>query len=384
MAVTAISGQVTTGNILTNRIPVDMEKEIALYEPDATPFLTILMKLKKVKANSFKHEWMDRQPMPYYVLASAAGDASGASTLTITDYALLRLNDVLINERTGEVIRVTAAPSTTTVTVYRGAGTTHAAILATDKLFRAGTASEQGSTAPAAKTVQDTAVYNYCQIFKTLASGSNTLEAINLYGGKNRPLERKMAAIEHKKEMEVALCWGELNSTTGADGKPLYQMKGLFSEAGFVSTNRSDAVDGFTEDDFDEYCSPAFEYGSDNKLGVGGKIALRSINSFAKDRLQVIHPSGDQSKINYGITVAKWHHSEGNIDLVRAKLWKGDVKSRCLGLLDLKYLALCPLRDTTMTPDVEDPKVDGWADLWTTETTIMCRVEEAHAFIENM
>ena len=384
MSVTAISGTATTAKINSARIPVDMEKDIALYQPDANPFLTILMKLKKIKAKQSKHEWLDRKPMPSYVTASAAADLTGAQTLTIADWALLRIGEVLINDRTGEVIRVSAAPTTSTVAVVRGAGTTHAAILGTDKLFRAGTASEQGSAQPAAKTVQDTNAHNYCQIFKNAAKLTGTLNATELYGSPQRAVERKIAAMEHKLDMEYAICFGELAVTTGENGDPLYQMKGLFSPAGFVSTNRADAVDGFTEEDFDEYCSPAFNYGTDIKLGVGGDISLRSINSFAKDKLQVIHPSGDKSKISYGITVTTWNHSRGTINIVRNRAWKGDYSSRAFGLLDLKYLALCPLRDTTMEPNVQKPGTDVLEDLWLTEQTLMCRVEEAHAFIENM
>jgi hypothetical protein len=384
MSVTAISGTATIAKVNSARIPVDMEKEIAFYMPDVNPFITILMKLKKIKADSYKHEWLDRKPLPAYVTAEAAADLTGAQTLTVSDWAFLRLGEVLINDRTGEVIRVTAAPTTSTVTVYRGAGTTHAAILATDKLFRAGTASEEGSTQPAAKAVQDTNAYNLTQIFKNTVKLTRTLAETKLYGSPQRDTERKAQAMEHKLDQENAVCWGELVNTTGANGDPLRQMKGLFSPAGFVSTNRVDAVDGFTEQDFDEYCGPCFNYGADVKLGVGGDSALRSINAFAQDKLQVIHPSKDSGKISYGITVTKWNHSRGTIDIIRNRSWVGDYRSRCFGLLDLKYLALCPLHDTTMTPDIQAPGADVFEDLWLTETTLMCRVEEAHAFIENM
>ena len=385
MSVTAVSGQNLSSTILANRIVIDMSAAIAWLEPDATSLLSILQQMKKEPAKSFKVEWLSRQPLPYYIQAAAAGDASGAGSLTITDYAFLRVGDVLINDRTNEVIRVTATPTTSTVAVVRGAGTTHAAILASDRLYRAGSAEEEGDTSPVSRGIKDDTDYNYTQIFKNTASQSRTLSQTKLYGEPNRATEEKWHGMEHKKALERAICWGELKTTTGPGGDPLRMTKGLFSDAGYIQTNRFDAVAGITEDDFNEYLEDIFEYGSDTKIGFGGKVALRTLNAFAKDKLQVIHPSGDKGKLNYGISIRLWQGADGSTtQLIKAKQWKGPTKARMLGVVDLKNIRLRPLQDTVLKKDIQENDRDGWKDQWLTEVALECKLEQTHGLIYNM
>jgi len=384
MSVTVVSGQNMTSNVLSGRIVVPMDKTIALLEPSETPLLTILQRIKKVNINHYRTVWLEKAPLPWYIQTDAAIDASGAGTITITDFAFLRANDVLINDRTNEVLLITATPTTSTVAVVRGAGTTHAAVLAADKWYRASSAEGEGTGSPDSRGVEETEHSNLVQIIKEPIEGSATLEKTDLHGGPQRPGEQKWAGMEHKKKYERAVCFGELRDSTDANSKPLRMMRGLFSDAGFVATKRYDMSAGYTEADFDMNITDAFEYGSDTKVGFAGKTAMLGINAFARDKLRVIHPSKDKGKLNYGITVAVWNNGYGTLQLIPAKQWKGDNKARMLGILDLKNVELRHQFPTVLEKDIQAPDLHGYKDQWLTGGTVVCKNEETCALFTGM
>ena len=49
--------QAYTYNIDTERRDIDVSKEISMLVPEATPFLTILMRARKVPVNSTEFTW---------------------------------------------------------------------------------------------------------------------------------------------------------------------------------------------------------------------------------------------------------------------------------------------------------------------------------------
>lgn len=384
MTVSVVQGQNLTNNVLTGRIIVPMDKTISLLEPSEAPIITILQRLKSMTIKHFKTMWLEKNPLPWYLTTSAADAAQGAATLTVSAYSLLRAGDVLINDRTNEVVRVTTTPTTSTVTVLRGAGTTYAAVLASDKWYRASSAEGEGTLSPAARGIKETEHYNLVQIIKEPIEGSATMENTELYGGPQRPSEQQWAGREHKKKLERAVCFGELLDSTDSDGKPLRMMKGLFSDAGFVTSKRYDMSGGYTETDFDAYVTDVFEYGADTKVGFIGKTAMQGVNAFAKDKLRVIHPSKEQGKLNYGITVAVWNNGYGTLQLIPAKQWKGEHKAKMLGVLDLKNVELRYQFPTVLEKDIQENDRHGYKDQWLTGVTLKCSNEETHALFTGM
>ena len=387
MSFTAIAGMNTRANVLDARVPVDMSNLLVWLNPSANPFLTMTSKLKKTPAKEVTVKWLDLDDMPKYVQAEGAAQQTGVQTLTIANWALLRLGHILINDRTGEVIRVQASPTTTTVSVYRTFGTTGGTVEATDRLIISGSAEEEGADAPPSRTIRDNEGYNSIQLFKHTVNISGTMDSVSTYGEKLLATERKRQMTEHKKALERAMCFGEISSgKTGADGKPVRTMRGAFGPGGFIATNRYDMSGGYTEDDFSAYAQEIFDAGdgSDVKWAFGGRTALAGVDSFAKTRLHVIHPSKDKGKINYGISIARYRLPNGELDLIHAKDWTTPERSRMLGVVDPKFLKMRPLRDTRMDQDQGVGTVDAVVDVILTETSMEFRQEKMHGVFFGM
>ena len=95
---------VTTYHIDTDRRDIDISSEIAMLVPEATPFMTILMRARKLPVNSTEFIWYDDgAPNWYTQIDNDSGYSAVATTMKVKDASFLRPKDLLKNTRTGEM-----------------------------------------------------------------------------------------------------------------------------------------------------------------------------------------------------------------------------------------------------------------------------------------
>src|SRR4051812_2601454 len=99
--------------VLAARRIVEMRDRIFDYDPDTSPFLTILSKrATAVKAASPEYNHLEDQPLPWWDVLGVAITVTTATTITVTNGAYFRPGDlILVPSSTltgGEYMKVTA------------------------------------------------------------------------------------------------------------------------------------------------------------------------------------------------------------------------------------------------------------------------------------
>lgn len=105
-----------------------VEPMVNKLDADKTP-LTVIMTLgegRKTEGGHFKEEWFEDAPLSRHDSLGAALTAAAIS-MTVADYTKFVKNMLVRIESTGEMVRVTATPTTAAVSITRAVGETAAA-----------------------------------------------------------------------------------------------------------------------------------------------------------------------------------------------------------------------------------------------------------------
>jgi hypothetical protein len=368
---------VGNGNILANRIVVDMANEIAFLEPSATPLVVLTKRMNTKGCSNPKFEWMDNDTDVRWVPNSATTATSTATSVSVAEGkgALFAVGDLVKVPSTAEVLKVTAI-ETDALTVTRSIGGTAAAeIPADEKLLIIGNASMQGSGAPAEKVIGVTPFFNYTQIFKTPFSVTNTLEATKLYGMKELARLRKNNGIVHAKSMEYAFLFGEKGIvTTGS--QPETYVGGIFEFLSGNANNKTVAKASATISDLLTFCQNVFTYGGDSRTCLVSPDVLSWFAELADKKVQLIQSNKDQT---YGLNVTKYLTPFGVLNLVMHPLLVQGYAGKMIAL-DFNDIYYRPLtgRDTKMMTNIQAADEDGQRDQFITEAGIELRLPLKH------
>ena len=372
---------VGNGNILSNRIVVDMANEIAFLEPSATPLVVLSKRMNTKACSNPKFEWMDNDVDVRWAAHGATATASTATDVVMAagKGTYFAVGDLVKVPSTAEVLKVTAI-STDTLTVTRSIGATAAAIIPADEpLLIIGNANMQGSGAPAEKVIGVTAFYNYTQIFKTPFSVTNTLEATKLYGMKELARLRKNNGIVHAKSMEYSFLFGEKGLVTGGSQPETYTggiLEFLKSNANNVTKTTASA----TEADLLTFCQNVFTYGGDDRTCFCSPDMLSWISGLASPKVQLIQSDKDAT---YGLNITKYLTPFGVLNLILHPLLVSGYKKNLIAL-DTNDVYYRPLegRDTKLMTNIQDNDEDGQRDQFLTEAGIELRLPLKHGIFK--
>lgn len=253
----------------------------------------LMTMLKKENAESTEYNWFERDPVRqnYY---SNAGFTAAAATLTFDDgvgnavWQGLALNTVMENNRTGEFIRVTADPTSSSVAVERGhAGTTPAAILTSDLWSRLFVSAEEGALPTRAVYENPQELKNYIETFNSSVFLTNAFKGTVLRSDMQGPLrERRIYALEKIcGDIEKAFLLGRRNRLVGTNGY-IYQTGGIrdaIQRAGLSTTNILNGLGagGVSLAAFKAWLRSFMVFGSNQKLGLCGPLAYSAISDYA-------------------------------------------------------------------------------------------------------
>ena len=378
---TLVSGTRGPENQNTARVVVDMQNEILLYQPEATPLLTLTGKMrKKREAVNARFEWLEKDEYPRSLEVTAAADSDDTIISVVEGQdARVFTGAVVINLRTGENILVNAAPTSGSLgTVVRGIGGGAADIVIGDKLLYAFSAYEDGSGLGVLKSIQEFNEYNYTQIIRTPFGFTGRDLVTELYGGRDEMTETKWQAIEHKKSIEYAMAFGKRDLRT-----PSHQQTFTKGVDNFIVTNRWN-VEGvsLTERSFVDFLEVGMKWGKGgNQNGSGTKYLLCSsrwlteINGWVGDRLRY-KPLDD----SIGFAAQEFNSPHGNVELLRWPLLDYFHPDRAF-LLDFNHIRYVYLRarDTKLYVDRQANDIDGKTNEYLSDVGVQVNFEHAHS-----
>jgi hypothetical protein len=297
-----------------------VDDSIVMLEPNETPLVTFLMRLKKrTPVNNFKHEWPEDDYTARWANLAAAVAAVDTTTFTVVDSKVFVIGDMFCIPRAAsssvapEVCRVTDVNrGTNVITVVRGVGGTTASTYSSgDALRLLGSAAEEGSTPPEAKNTTFDWKFTYTQIFKTSVNLTKSQVAMKQYGKPSgeRKREQKKKLAEHKIKMNMAALFGAAGAGTGPNGNPLRTTAGLNS---VIETNKIDAGGQITPKTFEKFARASFRYGSAQKLLIAAPVIISFIHELGNSKL-LVKP---QEKV-FGVDVERIITGHGEFLLVR-------------------------------------------------------------------
>jgi hypothetical protein len=375
-----VQGTRNTGNILSNKMVIDMSEDIALLEPNETPFMSFvnITKKKTEVARSYKVEWMeDDIGARWDAVNLPAGYLSTDTAIVVDNGDYFTARDIVKVPRTGEVLSVTSVAANT-LTVVRAYGTTTAAALVdNDPLVIIGNANEEGSTTRALKSTLEQPKFNYTQIWKTPFGVTNTQNAVKMYGGKDISYQQMKKATEHKIDMARSMYFGELKQDTTGSG-PRRTTKGMLS---FLTKNNYDAAGALTQSEFDNNVSEVvFKHGSKEKILLCSARLLSVINGWAQQKLVVNQEAADK----YGLAIFEYITPFGKYHLMNdSRILEGAVYGGYGIVLDPANVKYRPLegRDTKLETNIQANDADERKDQYITEAALEVRLPDTHAVL---
>lgn len=376
-----ISGSRGHEQLNASRIVVDMQDDILLYQPEATPLLTLTGKLRrKREAVNPLFEWLEKDEYPRTLDVTAVYDSDDTSiSVTAGQETRVYTGCVLQNTRTGEMILVNATPTSGTLgTVVRGIGGGQSDGLVGDKLLFVFNALEDGSDTPAQRSIQEFNLSNRTQIVRTAFGFTGRDLAVELFGGRDEMTETKWQGVEHKRSIEYLLLLGKKHLITGTHQQTFSD--GLDNR---IATNRWNiAGTDFTEDAYVAFLEQGLKWGKGgNQNGKGTKYQLCSskwlsaINGFARDRLQ--YRVLDEQ---IGFSAMEYVSPHGRVMLLHSPLldYYHPERSYLVDLNHGRYVFLRG-RDTKLFYDRQGNGIDGKINEYISDVGSQWEFEHAHS-----
>jgi len=361
---------------------IDFSDVIALLDPDRHSLYSIAaVNGQKEKATQVRYDWLEDTNVPFKTTC-AATIASGVTALVVADAGLAVPNSVLKDMNTGEIMTVSAVNlGTNTITIARGAlGTTAAAITAGDIIVNIGNAHEEGSGAPVARTTIKTPLYNYTQIFKTVAEMTKTAKEVT-----TRPMsvneldyQMKKRGVDHALDIERAFFLGKrYMDTTGT--YPKTYTGGLES---FITTNvQTDANGTLTRAEWDAWLNDmVFAHGSENKIIYVGGIIQNALDNWLEDKLQ---PTTFKIN-NLGVNLATYMSTRGKVQIKYQRFFDEVGYDGFAMAVDPSNVRIKVLRDTRVIPNIQENDADMIKNMYLSEVGLLAKQEQTHAILKGV
>ena len=389
----AIQGLRGTGEFSSDFRPKNYRELYTLLEPQGNAPLNALLAMGSSEATddpefkNFRDELPDRK-------MKVNGAVASTSTTTITldasdDNKFAIGGSIVINSATGEVMHVTADTTGTTLTATRNIGGTAHQIADDADLFIAGYAASEGGSAPTAISFDAVVANNFCQIFRTAFSVSNTLNSTHLRTGDKMDEAMTKALKLHMSDIERAMLFGVKHESNGSTAQPTRFTGGLINSlTNVVDINTDYAAYGgtgagqMTEEGFDSLLiSTIFKYGSSQKIAFVGENVANQLQQIGKDRWQPTAVEG-----TYGVSLTKYSSFAGDLMVhLHPQFRQIPGMKDAMLIVDFPFLSYRYLqgRDTQMLENRQAPDLDATLSEYMTECGLELLQDKTHAYIKN-
>ena len=390
-----IRARESTENVPAGRRIRDISKKIHKLDPDAAPFTLLLSRAKTETCNEPKYEWMQEElPAKWSQLtvADAVVPAAGTvTTFTVAHARYFSVGDVVNVVRTGEKVRVEAVNVVGgTISVVRGVGnTTPAATALNDDLQVIGNAYAEGSPVGLEKSMVETFLFNYVQIFRHAFGETGTQAATVGYVGKGKTRLTQQKAIEHKLDLERAAMFGERAIDTTSTNNPRRYTGGAMY---FLTSNIRDAGGTLTAPEVWSWMQDVYQHtgasGSSRTL-FASPLLITTLDQFALTTGNVSVNVAPTDK-TFGLSVTQWQSSHGGFNIIKHRLLENGLGGQGYGghgfLLDPAawYLRHLPGRNTQLRENIGNKGDDAWTDEYFSEVGFQVTLPETQGILKGV
>lgn len=389
----AIQGLRGTGEFSPDFRPKNYRELFTLLEPQGNAPLNALLAMGSSESTddpeykNFRDELPDRK---LKVNGAVASTSTTTITIDASDDNKYAINGaIVINSETGEVMHCTADTTGTTLTVTRNVGGTSHQIADNAELFIAGFAAQEGAGAPTAISFDAVVASNFCQIFRTAFSVTNTLNSTYLRTGDKMDEAMTKALKLHMSDIERAMFFGMKHEENSQSAQPTRFTGGLInSMTNVVDINTDFASYGgssagqMTEEGFDNLLiSTIFKYGSSQKIAFVGENVANQLQQIGKDRWQPTAVDG-----TYGVMLTRYQSFAGDLMVhLHPQFRQIPGMKNAMVIVDFPYLSYRYLegRDTQLLENRQAPDLDAQLHEYLTECGLELIQDKVHAYIKN-
>lgn len=385
---TAIQGLRGTGEFDVDHRPKNYRELYTLLEPNGSAPMNALLAMGASESTDDPEYKNFRDELPERRL-QVNGAIASTSTGTITIDAGVEnkfaiAGAIVVNSETGEVMRVTADTTSTTLTVSRNLGGTAFQIADNALLFVAGFADLENGTTPTPVSFDAVIASNYTQIFKTAFGLSNTLKATHLRTGSKEDEITTKALKLHMQDIERAMFFGRKLEENGTSAQPRRYTGGLLTQLTNV-IDLATSVDSdktMNEAQFDQQLmQTVFKFGSKQKIAFGGWKVAANLQAIGKNRWQPTVVEGA-----YGVNMTTYHTFAGDLMFhLHPQFRQIPAMDDTMVIIDFPYLRYRYLdgRDTNLYENRQGNGQDGVIHEYITECGLELTQDKVHSVIKN-
>lgn len=384
---TGIQGLRGSGEFSSDFRPTNYRELFTLLEPNGSaPFNALLAMTSGEATDDPKYNHF-RDEIPERVVKVNNGSGYNATATSITidadiEVGFLTAGTLLVNATTGELMRVTADASGTTLAVARNLGSSGLTIADNADLFVAGFAAADGADVSTAVSFDPSVVYNYTQIFRTPFAVTNTLKATYRRTGDAEDEFATKALKLHMQEIERAMFFGKRHIENSAAYNERRYTGGLLNSITNVVDGATFSTAGqMTEDEFDSMLiNSIFAFGSQQKLAfVGAKVAAH-LQRFGKSRWQPTVVEG-----TYGVNVTNYATMAGDLMVhLHPQFRQVPTMDSAMVIIDMPHVKYRYLdgRDTQLLRDRQGNGVDGAIHEYLSDCGLELTQDKVHTYIK--
>jgi hypothetical protein len=395
-----VAGFLATSNAQNNDLAGEWQETVLVrnakgFNTGSTLF-GLMSRLKSENADNMTFNWWERNPtrINFY---SDAGYASGVTTIGWNDGAstpaavwqLLDQNAVLLNNRTGERVRVAATPGTAAVTVARGIqGTSAAAINAADLWTLITLAKDEGANPVRAAYEQPTAYQNCIQTFNESVLLTNAYKAGVLRTDLDGPLmEQRAYALEKvANKIELAYFLGINELATGTNGTIYYTggVQNAIDASGLTANAlNGGGSSGVTLDAFKAWLQSFMVFGSDVKLAFCGPTAYAAISNYANTAAGGFRIMNQETV--FGMNITNIVTPYGELSLAFHPIFQNAVAyNGYMAVIDLQLIVQKVVEPLFLEPNIQLPGQDSYQEQFRAKLGLKLKFPAAFGYAINL
>ncbi len=310
-----------------------------------------------------------------------AAALSTDATVYVADGAIVGKYDLIYVPRTGEIMRASSV-SSNTLTVTRGqAGTTAAALLASDELVMLNSSYAENAVSGDIRFKNTSFDYNYTQIAREPYGNSRTEQGTKKYGIDN--------SYDRKKKMALIDMLRKNNGTMWVGGRSIDSTNKFRTTGGVLSfidsANVYDVNNNLTQAEFEYWMRKyALAYNNTKKTLFASSKLIEKINSWASDK--VVYNS-NAAVTKFGLSVKTYTTAWGDLDVVYEPYFDEVSSLNGYGVaLDLNLIKFVYFVNGVLRAfdDIQENDRDGRKGEWLMEFGVQVNVPKAHSILKGV
>lgn len=365
----------------------------------------LMSRLKAEPSENTEFNWFERDPVNrqvYVATANAVAPTSVGqsgtivisadnSTFTTTAWTFLAQGHLIRNMTTGEMIQVTADPTTNTVSVARainGGTLTGYVLVQGDILAIITLGKDEGALPTRASYEEPEVLTNFIQTYNSTVDLTNAFKANKLRSDQAGPLKaRRIQALEKiAKDVEMSFLAGTKQRLTGSNGY-VYLTGGIKDAVdtavpqNALNGNGGSGVSYAT--DVAPWLQGFMTVGSDAKLGLCGPQAYAAFSALANNASNGFRIMNQETVWGMNITVINTPF--GELDLAFHPLLKEMPSfASWMFVVDLAHVMQKTLEPLFLEPNIQTPGQDSYMEQFRAKLGLKLRFAEAFGYAHDL